>query len=85
MFRYLHSFWLLIFIPVLLMSHAASAEWYSDEQEKMGTRVEVQLWLEDETVGDIPAYAFTLHRLLGLPAARYHSENPHDHHSYTSQ
>jgi len=30
------------------MSHAAAAEWYSDEQEKMGTRVEVQLWLEDE-------------------------------------
>ena len=48
MFRYLYSYWLLIFVPALLMSHTAAAEWYSDEQKKMGTRVEVQLWSEDE-------------------------------------
>jgi thiamine biosynthesis lipoprotein len=28
--------------------NSAFAEWYSDEQEKMGTRVEVELWSEDE-------------------------------------
>jgi len=35
----------------LALSHlvvsTATAEWFSDEQQKMGTRVEVQLWAED--------------------------------------
>ena len=31
----------------LLITQLAQAEWYTDEQQKMGTRVEVQLWAED--------------------------------------
>ncbi len=32
---------------LLLFAVPAMAEWFSDEQDKMGTRVEVQLWSED--------------------------------------
>jgi thiamine biosynthesis lipoprotein len=34
-------------IMLLLCCNLARAEWFSDEQEKMGTRVEVQLWSDD--------------------------------------
>jgi len=35
----------------LLLAAPAWAEWLSDEQEKMGTRVEVQLWAADRSEG----------------------------------
>jgi thiamine biosynthesis lipoprotein len=35
-----------------LTSRSLSAEWLSDVQNKMGTRVEVQLWSEDATAGE---------------------------------
>lgn len=34
-------------LAVLFVSPAAQAEWFSDVQEKMGTRVEIQVWLDD--------------------------------------
>src|SRR5690606_3371432 len=32
----------------ILPGQRAAAEWYSDQQQKMGTRVEIQLWHEEE-------------------------------------
>lgn len=40
---------LLVMLGMLGLSSPAHAEWFSDEQPKMGTRMEVQLWHEDET------------------------------------
>ncbi len=38
-----------LLLPLLaLVMLPARAEWYSDAQEKMGTRVEIQLWAENE-------------------------------------
>jgi thiamine biosynthesis lipoprotein len=34
----------------LLWSGLVQAEWFAEEQEKMGTRVEIQLWSDDATV-----------------------------------
>lgn len=36
----------------LLLVMSAQAEWLSDEQNKMGTRVEVQLWVTDPAQGE---------------------------------
>lgn len=36
----------------LLWSGLVQAEWFAQEQEKMGTRVEVQLWSEDSAVAE---------------------------------
>jgi thiamine biosynthesis lipoprotein len=43
------SFLVLLFV---LWSGLAQAEWFSREEEKMGTRVEVQLWSEDPVVAE---------------------------------
>jgi len=37
---------------VLFWSQIAAAAWHGDEQEKMGTRVEVQLWHEDPAAAE---------------------------------
>ena len=34
-------------MSVLCITSPSNAEWFSETQEKMGTRVEVQLWSED--------------------------------------
>lgn len=34
-------------MALIAWAPSASAEWYADSQDKMGTRVEVRLWLED--------------------------------------
>ncbi len=39
-----------IFILCLLWAQPSLASWYSVEQEKMGTRVEVQLWANDPVI-----------------------------------
>lgn len=39
---------LLAAMLVILLFSSANAEWHSDEQDKMGTRVEVRFWSEDE-------------------------------------
>jgi thiamine biosynthesis lipoprotein len=39
-------------VLLLLRWDLAQAEWFSDEQEKMGTRVEVQLWSDDRAVAE---------------------------------
>jgi len=36
----------------LLWAQPSAAEWYTDEQEKMGTRVEVQLWSENPVASE---------------------------------
>jgi len=41
----------LLFGLVLLLTLPARAEWFSETQDKMGTRVEVQLWHDDAAVG----------------------------------
>lgn len=41
------SLFLLLQLLLLLCTTLAHAEWFSDEQQKMGTRVEVQLWSDD--------------------------------------
>lgn len=41
---------LVLLLP--LATRPVSAEWFSDVQSKMGTRVEVQLWSEDTTDGE---------------------------------
>jgi len=37
----------------LLWAQPSAAEWYTDEQEKMGTRVEVQLWSEEPAAAPV--------------------------------
>jgi len=39
--------WAVLLLLLVLPSHPARAEWHSDQQAKMGTRVEIQLWSED--------------------------------------
>jgi thiamine biosynthesis lipoprotein len=36
------------FLPLLALSQPVSAEWFSLEDAKMGTRVEVQFWLDED-------------------------------------
>lgn len=38
-------------VLTFLVALPVRAEWYSDAQEKMGTRVEIQLWAPDEPTG----------------------------------
>ncbi len=38
-------------VVLSLVASAAHAEWYTDTQEKMGTRVEIQLWAANEPTG----------------------------------
>lgn len=42
--RTLHA----VLVLGVLSAQPAMAEWYSDQQQKMGTRIEIQLWHEDE-------------------------------------
>jgi FAD:protein FMN transferase len=53
-------------LAALALSHlvlsTANAEWFSDEQQKMGTRVEVQLWADDPVQAE---------RLLGEAMAEF--------------
>jgi len=45
-----------LFVLLGLISQPVSAEWYADAQEKMGTRVEIQLWSNDaEEAADLLA------------------------------
>jgi len=37
-----------VLITVLFGASTAHAEWYTDQQEKMGTRVSIQVWLDDD-------------------------------------
>lgn len=43
---------LAVLVASQLVASIANAEWFSDEQQKMGTRVEVQLWAEDAVQAD---------------------------------
>lgn len=38
----------IFFLALVLFSLPVAAEWFTEEQKKMGTRVEVQLWSDDE-------------------------------------
>lgn len=39
-------------LVLLLFCNLARAEWFSQEQEKMGTRIEVQLWSDNQAVAE---------------------------------
>jgi len=60
--------WSMVLLQTLLWPGVVLAEWYSDEQSIMGTRVQVELWSENEATAltAIAAVMQEMHRIDGL-------------------